>query len=241
MVDSISHAAVPESERCWAFYEELGVVTAESDYDVIFIVSDETMDRYEREDREPKRGSSLDASDDTSDMQWHECPPTVRSYNTFGVDVCRVIYDRSGEVTALAEELERMPDVRAREKAGDSYGACLDSMFRSLKCWRRGDELRARISAAQRVDALPDTLFALERRWRPFASRVYIHLEKLSGQGWHEGELRSSLLALLTTADPRQQQAFAPRVIEVMTERGYGHVYETMPVERLDTALAWSF
>src|SRR5688572_24270658 len=43
-----------------------GAVTAESDYDVIFIVSDETIARYEREKREPKRGETIDPPIDTS-------------------------------------------------------------------------------------------------------------------------------------------------------------------------------
>ena len=114
-------------------------------------------------------------------------------------------------------------------------------MFRSLKCWRRGDELGARLNAAQSVEPLLDALFALERLWRPFASRLYLHLEKLKGQGWQDGELRTILLDLLTTGDPRQQQDVARRVIALMAERGHGHVYDSWPGERLDTALTWSF
>jgi predicted nucleotidyltransferase len=218
-----------------------GAVTAESDYDVIFVVSDETMARYEREKREPKRGATIDPPIDTSDIQWHECPRTLREYNTFGADVCRVIYDRTGELTALSEELECMQEQQAREKAATAYDAYLNSMFRSLKCWRRGDELGARMNAAQSVDALLDTLFALERLWRPFASRVYLHLGKLDGQGWQAGELRSILVDLLATGDPRFQQQIAQRVKALMAERGHGHVYEAWPTEKLDTALAWSF
>ena len=45
-----------------------GAVTAESDYDVIFIVSDETEARYEREKREPKRGVTIDPPIDTADF-----------------------------------------------------------------------------------------------------------------------------------------------------------------------------
>lgn len=47
----------------------VGVVTAESDCDVIFIVSDETEARYEREKREPQRGGAIDPPIDTTDMQ----------------------------------------------------------------------------------------------------------------------------------------------------------------------------
>jgi hypothetical protein len=114
-------------------------------------------------------------------------------------------------------------------------------MFRSLKCWRRGDELGARLNATQSVETLLDMLFALERLWRPFESRVYLHLEKLKEQGWQEDELRRNLLDLLTTSDPRHQQEFARRVIALMAERGYGHVYDGWPSERLERALVWSF
>jgi hypothetical protein len=218
-----------------------GAVTAESDYDVIFIVSDETAARYKREKREPQRGGTLDSSIDTTDMQWHNSPQTLRSYNTFGADACRVIYDRTGEVTALSEELSVMPKEQADEKASDSYGAYLNSMFRSLKCWRRSDELGARLNATQSVEHLLDALFALERLWRPFESRVYLHLNKLTGQAWQEDELRRDLLDLLTTTDPRRQQEFARRVIALMDERGHGHVYEEWPSEKFGVALDWSF
>jgi hypothetical protein len=84
-------------------------------------------------------------------------------------------------------------------------------------------------------------LFALERHWRPFASQVYLHLDKLTGQGWQDGELRTCLLDLLTTGDPRRQQDIARRVIGLMAERGYGHVWDSWPGEKIDAALAWSF
>ena len=174
-------------------------------------------------------------------MQWHECPRTLRSYNTFGADVCRVIYDRTGELTTLAEELGRMPEEQARQTASDAFDGYLNAMFRSLKCWRRGNELGGRLEAAQSVDSLLRMLFALERLWRPFGSRVYLHLEKLSRQGWQDGELPRILLDLLTTADPRRQQDLARRVIALMIERGYRHIYDSWPGEKIESALTWSF
>ncbi len=190
----------------------VGAVTTESDYDVIFIVSDETAERYARENREPPRGHLLDPVINTGDIQWHECPRTLREYNTFGVDVCHVVYDRTGELAALAEELRRMPEEEARATVTKSYDDYLDGIFRSLKCWRRGNELGARLEAAQIVDALLRMLFALERQWRPFGSRVYLHLEMLAGQGWQPGELHASLLDLLSSADgPPARSEHAPR------------------------------
>src|SRR3712207_7098963 len=63
------------------------------------------------------------------------------------------------------------------------------------------------------------TLFrSLERAWAPLSSRLYLHLDTLKGQGWQPGELRAILLDLLMTSDPRRQQAYARRVITLMTE-----------------------
>jgi hypothetical protein len=80
-----------------------------------------------------------------------------------------------------------MPEEQAREKAASAYDGYLNALYRSLKTWRRDIELGARLEAAQTVDTLLHTLFALERLWRPFGSRVYLHLEKLKGQGWQDG------------------------------------------------------
>jgi Domain of unknown function (DUF4037) len=219
----------------------LGIMTAESDYDVIFVVSDETAARYEREGHEPPRGGTITPPIDTADINWHECPRTLRAYSTFGVDPCRIIYDRTGELAALAEELERMPEEQAREKAAAAYEAYLNSLFRSLKCWRRGDELGARLNAAQSADSLLEALFALERLWRPFASRTYLRIELLNAQGWQDGELRRNLLELLTTAAPRRQQEIAHHVIALMAERGYEHVYDSWPPEKFGVSLTWDF
>ena len=215
----------------------LGAVTAESDYDVIFIVSDETQERYARENREPPRGHTLDPDINTTDIQWHECPRTLREYNTFGVDVCRVVYDRTGELTALAEELRRMPEDEAYATVAKSYDDYLNGIFRTMKCWRRSNELGARLEAAQTVDALLRMLFALERQWRPFGSRVYLHLEMLAGQGWQPGELHASLLDLLTSADARRHETSLHRVVVLMAERGYDDIYDAWK-EQIERALA---
>jgi predicted nucleotidyltransferase len=217
-----------------------GAVTAESDYDVIFVVSDETMARYERENAEPVRGSTLDPAIDASDIQWHECPRTLREYNTFGVDACRVVYDRTGELTALAEELSQMPQQQARERVAKGYDDYLNLAVRSLKCWRRGDELGAWLLAAQSTDALVQTLFALERRWPPLGSRLYLYLDALRGQGWQPGELRAILLDLLITANPHRQQAYARRVIALLAERSYDRPDDAWNT-KVDQALARDF
>ena len=133
-----------------------------------------------------------------------------------------------------------MPEEQAREVAASSYDAYLNGMYRSLKSWRRGNELGGRLEAAQTVDALLHTLFALEGHWRPYSSRLYLYFDRLSEQGWQPDELRAILLDLISTGDPRRQQDLARRVERLMRERGYGHVYDSWDGQ-IDTAMGWSF
>ncbi len=96
------------------------------------------------------------------------------------------------------------------------------------------------MEAAQTADYLLHVLFALERHWRPYSSRLIFHLDKLHSQGWRAGEVRDIVLDLISTGDPRRQQIVARRVAALLRERGYGHVYDGWE-GHIDQALGWDF
>jgi hypothetical protein len=152
----------------------------------------------------------------------------------------RVLYDRTGEAERVLAALGRMPEETARAEVTAWYDTYLNGLYRSLKAWRRGDTLGGRLEAAETADALLHLLFALERRWRPYSSRLSVHLAALVGQGWQPDELRATLLALVATGDLAQQQQVARRVVELLRERGYHAVYEGWH-DKIDQALAWRF
>jgi predicted nucleotidyltransferase len=216
-----------------------GAVTVESDYDVIFVVTDETRERYSREHREPQRGHTVEPPIDTTDVCWHESPRSLRECNTFGVDACRVVYDRTGELAALARELEYMPEQEANAIVRQAYDDYLDAIWRTQKCWRQGDALGTRLEIGRLVNALLRMLFGLERLWQPFGNRVFLHFHKRDGQGWQPGELHASLLELLTTGDIRRHERVARRTIALMDERGFGDEYAGWK-EQIDRVLAWA-
>ena len=99
-------------------------------------------------------------------------------------------------------------------------------MYRSLKAWRRGDELGGRLQAADSAMHLLRTLFSLERRWPPYYDRLGTQLAALDAQGWPPGYLREALLGLVRTGDPTLQQELAARVEALMRARGYGQVID---------------
>jgi hypothetical protein len=222
----------------------LGLATAESDYDVVFVVTDEAAVRYGQHGA-PVRGLTTGLPPEALNDIWNQ------SVGEFQIDKViwwmlpafaesLVVYDRSGEAARLVDALRRMPEERARVTAAESYDGYLNALYRSLKCWRRGNLLGGRLEAAASVWPLLQMLYALERRWQPYGSRLRHHLHELAGQGWQPGELQAALLDLLSTGDPSGQQDLARRVTALMRECGYQHVYDSWDGQ-IDRALAWQF
>lgn len=222
----------------------IGGVTLESDYDAIFVVTDEAAAQHKQTQTVPVRGRSIVPPIDTTDI-WDDSPSGLQigkidDWMLPAFAECVVLYDQTGQTTRVIEMLGRMPAQQAQVAIEWNYGGYLNALYRSLKSWRRGLEFGGRMEAAQTADYLVHLLFALERRWRPYSSRLTFHLDKLDSQGWQSGELRAILLDLISSGDPRRQQEMARRVITLLGERGYGHLYDEWR-EKLGRALSWDF
>jgi hypothetical protein len=133
-----------------------------------------------------------------------------------------------------------MPADRAQEAVVLWYDTYLNGLYRSLKAWHRGLEMGGRMEAAETANSLLHLLFALDARWRPYSSRLPLHLDQLEHQGWQPGELQTILLDLICTGNPKRQQAVARRVITMLRECGFGHHYDEWG-GRIDRALSWDF
>jgi hypothetical protein len=222
----------------------IGAVTPESDYDAIFVVTDEALARYEQTQTIPARGATITPPINTKDI-WNESPSNlqvekVESWFLPTYAEARMLYDPMGEAARLIDALRRMPADQAQAAVTNWYGTYLNGMFRSLKSWRWGNELGGRMEAEQTADYLLNVLFALERQWRPYSSRLIFHLDKLEPQGWRPDELRTILLDLISTGDPGRQQIVGRRVTALLRERGFGHMEDEWN-GRIEQALSWVF
>lgn len=222
----------------------IGTTGPDSDYDVVFVVTDEALARYEATKTFPARGTTLPASVSTRDM-WNEAPRGLQLEKVVAWMLpawaeARILYDRNGATERIFAPLRFMSAERAQRDVASFYDAYLNGFYRSLKCWRRGNTLGGRLEAAQSIDSLLNMLFALEQRWRPYSSRLIFHLHHLAGQGWQSGELEVFLLDLITTGHPTCQQALMRRVVPLLRERGFARVYDDWEGD-IDHALSWVF
>jgi len=135
----------------------------------------------------------------------------------------RVIVD-CGPLAELVEATLRGAGEHAHTQLDDHYDAYLNCFVRSLKAWRRGNELGGRMQAADSALHLVRLLFALEHRWHPYHDQLAAPLRELEPlQGWREGELAGLLLRLVRDADPTFQQELELRVEALLRSRGVQH------------------
>ncbi len=126
---------------------------------------------------------------------------------TDGLVAGRVLVDKTAG--ALDAELARLRSV-PESAVSEAYDAYLNHFVRGTGSSRRGDELAARLHAAESVVFLVRALHALEGRRPPF----HDHLDDLPD------EWRYALLEILRTADPEAQRALEARVETLMHAHG---------------------
>jgi hypothetical protein len=138
----------------------------------------------------------------------------------------RVLLDKTGDVTAAIEAAGRV----SREDVAEFYDNYLNDFYRSLKSWRRGRELGARIKALRSLWWLGEFLLALEGKRAPYPGAWTGRL----------GELEPLILEVARTADPRFQQELQAAVEQVATAHGFRHVYDAWDGE-IDLVMAFRF
>ena len=123
----------------------------------------------------------------------------------------RVLLDKTGELAEAVDAAGRV----TREQIAELYDSYLKDFYRSLKAWRRGSELGARIMCGRSLWWLGDFLIALEGRRAPYAEYW----------GGRLGELEPLILEVARTADPQNQQELQAAVEQIATAHGFRDVY----------------
>jgi hypothetical protein len=201
-----------------------GVADAESDYDLEIVLSDAAFDRraagggqikVSRDPDQPLLDLSYTCLRKLAEIaaETHWALP--------GYTTARVLYDKTGGLARVLQEMLTVPDERARADVLGWFDAYINAFYRSLKAWRRGNELGGRLQAAESAMHLVRVLFALERRWPPYHDRLVQQLDTLARQGWPPGYLQDALLRLAQAGDPKFQQELELQVEALLRSRGF--------------------
>lgn len=137
-----------------------------------------------------------------------------------------VLWDPTGDVAPVLQQARAI----SREETAELYDGYLNDVYRSLKAWRRGKELAARVECGRSLRYLGELLFALEDRRAPYPKEW----------GGRLGELEPLVLEVARTADPGAQQRLCRAVVELATAKGFSDVYDAWEGD-IDRVLADAF
>jgi predicted nucleotidyltransferase len=186
----------------------------ESDLDVWYVLRMEPLPARERRGRLEVVPTTLG--------QMRKAPDWLKPALAYA----RVLWDETGEigpVLAAAREI-------SRAETAELYDGYLNDLYRSLKAWRRGNELAGRVESGRSLRFVGELLFALEGRRAPYP-------KEWAGQ---LGELEPLILEVARSGAPGLQQELCVAVREQAAERGYADVYDGWNGD-IDRVLAFTF
>lgn len=204
-----------------------GVHGPDSDYDLVWVVTDEEYAARRERDalREKRPGPPKADVVYASPEQLRRHADASDGYTPMFV-TAQVVADRDGRVATLLDAIVAGAGSRSRENLEELYDDYLNTFVRSIKAWRRGDELGGRMQAAHSCLALVRLLFAAEGRLAPYHDQLRAPLRDLErAQGWEEGFLADALIRVLATGDPSHQQELELRVEALFDSRGIAHLW----------------
>jgi hypothetical protein len=136
------------------------------------------------------------------------------------------LWDPTGEITPILADALAI----SRAETAGLYDAYLNDLYRSLKAWRRGLELAARVECGRSLRYLGELLFALDGRRAPYPKEW----------GGKLGEFEPLFLEVARTADPSLQQKLCRLVEQRAAANRYRDVYDAWDGD-IDRVLAFAF
>src|SRR5215213_4239352 len=119
-----------------------------------------------------------------------------------------VLVDKTGEVQQLVEAKGAIPEEHRLPIVYTALGAYTNSLYRSLKCLSSGNNLGARLEAADAIGHALTVIFALEGRHRPYYGYLARELDArpLATFPLPADELLAMIDSILDRADAATQQ-----------------------------------
>lgn len=203
-----------------------GLFTQYSDYDVVYVISDDKIAEYkERYPRYKYKQMELllgSLSDFRKAAQWG----TPGDWGRYDSAWITATVDKTGEIQQILDETGRIPPDAVKtfiEKSLDSY---INYFYRSLKCFRDGYDLGARLELNIEIECLFNLLFALhDGRLKPFYKYLVWELEihPLEKVPWTAGEFIDKITRILDDADVEIQREIFLMVEKLCRDEGYGY------------------
>lgn len=148
-------------------------------------------------------------------------------FERYALARARVVLDRlGGGIAQILADKARLDADEAFRAAGGWLDSYANSLYRSVKNDRDGQTLAARLDAADSVGALLESLFALDRRPRPYNKYLEWELARFPLPGWDTGMLLDAVDRVSGTGHVSTQRRLFAQVEAVARRAGHGAVLD---------------
>lgn len=198
-------------------------ITKHSDYDVVVVLSDDAP-------QELKDHLKIYASEKfelwpktMTEFKEHARWGTAEDWDRYNYTHNKAVIDKTGEVQKIIEEKGGLPMEVRKDFTENALDAYINSVYRSAKYWRDGNEFAAHVDATESLPYLMTALYALEGRIKPynkyFAWELKNHPLKLLP--WRADEFIGDYKKILTTGDIDTQKKIFTAVKKLFRNQGY--------------------
>jgi predicted nucleotidyltransferase len=139
-----------------------------------------------------------------------------------------VLVDKTGRVQQLVDEKGLVPEEHRLPVVYAALGAYTNSLYRSLKCLSNGNDLGARLEAADAIGHALTVIFALEGRHRPYYGYLARELETrpLATFPLPADDLLAMIDTILASADAATQQRLLAFIDSLGRRAGCDEVFD---------------
>jgi hypothetical protein len=148
----------------------------------------------------------------------------------------QVLLDRPGAIRALVDAKGCLPADQQDAFAAAMLDAFINSVYRALKCQRRGNALCVRLEATDAVSHALHVLFAWEGRLKPYPVWLADELQMtpLTTLPLSSDQLLRVLTRIVADGDVTALQDLCAMIVDVAQERGHDDV-----IASWGEAIAW--
>ena len=199
-----------------------------SDYDIDVIVKDKYARSYKKKYKKKTKFPFGFSVFSVSEFRKHAEIGSLFEWDRASYAHIKAIVDKTGEIQKLIDEKGKIPRDKIKKYVAGHLDAYINYMYRSLKCFRDGNIVGARLEASRSIHPFLDIIFGLEERTTPYYKYLEWELNKCPLEEFpiKQQELIKTLLRILEDGDIETQQKLFNVVEKVFRKAGYSNVFD---------------
>lgn len=206
-----------------------GLTNKHADYDVEIIVKDKVIKDYKKKYQKKHIKNFEFAVFSLSGFKHQAEIGGPYEWDRPSYTHIKAIVDKTGQIQKLIDEKGKIPKDIIKKYVSRHLDGYINYVYRSLKCFRDGNVIGARLEAARTIDLFFNVIFGLEGRVTPFYKflKWELKLYPLKRFPMLPKEIIKTLLRILEDADVQTQQGLFVIVERVFRKEGYAHVFDS--------------